>query len=619
MEQFNCATVTFLVVCFLSSGSLEANPKVLHTAVIMKLYSCGCITLLLLLHALLSAGYTALPRAVPAIALVAYNIYIQGGSVTQGVNIFDAPASNDLLILPIDQPFELANPPWAPNTGETLTNSPSLTEHCGGIGGYNNSLMFIVGGYYTQGTTKADTNFVWSYDTVNNVFSTPLQIGGSLPGVVDSGTVVTRISDGTLWLFGGENQPDNAPIIYNTTWRLTTYPGLSWTPVGSAAPHGGRQAHSASILSDGRMVILGGWNPAGNIVPLSTVDVFNTNTAEWTTYTAALQNTSPVARGSQAAVVSKCVFVYLSSKLLLKSGPNLSYPAIAHDDKIVIHGGDTDQTVPLGDVAVLDMTQASLQWTVPQINGTAPAPRFSHATAMVGTVMMLFFGLISNDTMDNGVYALDTATWSWLTTYTPDNLQYTKNWLIPPNNTVSSSSTTQTTQSSNSPAQNSTTSVPSDLGSVPLAPIIGGTAGGLVVIAAGLAGFIFCYRRGQRQTGPNGNRPQPAAPYPAQRFPGPDPAAPRQPQTQQPQYMQNMQGPPPTPFHQTGLPPYYRAKELDMRRDSADFYQAAPPLALPLRPLSQTSSYHGTGDVERTGDVDRQPSVYYKPDDPIFR
>lgn len=166
----------------------------------------------------------------------------------------------------------------------SVSTSATTTEHCAGIGGYNNSLMFIVGGYYTQGTTKADTNFVWSYDTINDVFSTPLQVAGSSPGVVDSATVVTRISDGSLWMFGGENQPNSPPITYNTTWRLTTYPGLAWTSIGSAAPSGGRQAHSASILSDGRMVILGGWNPAGNIIALSVVDVFDTNSVEWFSY-----------------------------------------------------------------------------------------------------------------------------------------------------------------------------------------------------------------------------------------------------------------------------------------------------------------------------------------------
>lgn len=38
----------------------------------MRLYNSGYIILSLLLHALVSAGYTALPRAAAAISLVAY-------------------------------------------------------------------------------------------------------------------------------------------------------------------------------------------------------------------------------------------------------------------------------------------------------------------------------------------------------------------------------------------------------------------------------------------------------------------------------------------------------------------------------------------------------------------
>lgn len=287
------------------------------------------------------------------------------------------------------------------------------------------------------------------------------------------------------------------------------------------------------------------------------------------------------------------------------------------------------------DVAVLDMTQTSLQWAVPQTTGTPPAPRYSHSTAMVGTVMMLFFGelqpksiyspiphlnmnsliyilnftgLISNVTLDNGVYALDTATWTWLTTYTPDNLQYTKNWLIAPNSTVTPT-TTQTTQTSASTTQNATSAFATPGSPIPLAPIIGGTAGGLVLIAAALAGFLFCVRRSKRQQTVNGSQPT-VAPYPAQRFVGPGLAAPQQPRSQH-----YMQGPPQAPLHHPDLPPYpYRNKELDQRRDSGDIYAATPlfqqhtPVVLPLRPMSQQSlDMHGVGDSER------QPSLY-KPD-----
>lgn len=120
------------------------------------------------------------------------------------------------------------------------------------------------------------------------------------------------------------------------------------------------------------------------------------------------------------------------------------------------------------------MKAANLAWYVPPTSGTPPSPRTAHSAVMVGTrafilfgkylrlhdfvglvkpgdmpstfssykIGILFLGQTSNTTVDNNIYALDTTTWTWMTTYTPDHLEYTATWLYGPNSSTSTPTTT---------------------------------------------------------------------------------------------------------------------------------------------------------------------------------
>ncbi|RUS29536.1 hypothetical protein BC938DRAFT_480542, partial [Jimgerdemannia flammicorona] len=102
---------------------------------------------------------------------------------------------------------------------------------------------------------------------------------------------------------------------------------------------------------------------------------------------------------------------------------------IAHDDKIIIQGGDLGSVVGVsgvGDIAMLDMKVSNMSWYVPTATGPTPSQRFAHSAVMVGTVAFILFGQLNNNTLDNNIYALDTATWTWLQTYNPSHLEYTK-------------------------------------------------------------------------------------------------------------------------------------------------------------------------------------------------
>lgn len=193
---------------------------------------------------------------------------------------------------------------------------------------------------------------------------------------------------------------------------------------------------------------------------------------------------------------------------------------LAYDNKIIIHGGTGQNNAFLGDLAVLDMNQTTLAWTVPNTSGTAPSPRNAHTAVMVGTQMFIMYGQTSPSALDNGVYALDSTSWAWQTTYTPSNLQYTNTGVLAP---PPPGSNQPSTQNSGSGTENSSGSGGSSGSngnsggnggsggnsggngqggsgghtSTPTSAIIGGTVGGvaLVLILAALAAFAFLRRR----------------------------------------------------------------------------------------------------------------------------
>ncbi len=68
----------------------------------------------------------------------------------------------------------------------------------------------------------------------------------------------------------------------------------------------------------------------------------------------------------------------------------------AHDGKVIIHGGiNQDYTKIFDDVAILDTTTKPYTWKVVKTNGAIPPARYSHTATMVGTNMLIAFGIYS--------------------------------------------------------------------------------------------------------------------------------------------------------------------------------------------------------------------------------
>lgn len=90
------------------------------------------------------------------------------------------PATNEMIILPIDEPFQLSNPPYEADSGtmpgspailgtlqyqyiikiEMLSNQASmLLGQANFLGGYNNSGFYMFGGQISNSTSRTEVKW----------------------------------------------------------------------------------------------------------------------------------------------------------------------------------------------------------------------------------------------------------------------------------------------------------------------------------------------------------------------------------------------------------------------------------------------------------------------------
>jgi hypothetical protein len=104
------------------------------------------------------------------------------------------------------------------------------------------------------------------------------------------GHTATLLTDGRVLVAGGET--------FQTTWIPTSNAELydlatgTWTPTGSLSV--GRAYHTATLLTDGKVLLTGGWTPAGAMS--TTAELYDPATGTWT-----LTGSMTYARGDHSA------------------------------------------------------------------------------------------------------------------------------------------------------------------------------------------------------------------------------------------------------------------------------------------------------------------------------
>ncbi|RUS15535.1 hypothetical protein BC937DRAFT_92339 [Endogone sp. FLAS-F59071] len=457
---------TLILTSTLSSSSLFARADTLDAGV--KLLAT-------------SPPYVPTPRAFGVSVIIENTVWYYGGAARNSLTSLVTDTA-DLFALPLNFNFTTASPPFVSHDSDaTLFGSlapPESSWQAACIGFDGNSFL-VLGGYMEPNTT-----LLYSYSTVTHLWAKPLIVATAPPPpryrewtIVLNSTVNAR-----AFVFGGSTVVGLNPTWTNDLWTLNSS-GVWANLTALGADQGTRLwplstvDHTAHMLANGRMVVVGGRTVDGKMGDLGNMWVFNTKAGTWERQKAG--GSLPVNRAHHTSVMS---------------------------------GTSTwNATVFLNDVAVLDTS--TWQWSIPTIIGTPPSVRWGHNANYALGQMVIAFGENPISGQDNSIYILDATTWAWTTNFSAIHG-------LP---SFPHATTTVAVGGINTAVANVSQSIP-HADSVPTGAIIGSIIGG-VLIMVGVVGGILLHR--QRRQKPDTESDQSGEP-PAIVNPEPGPPAHRQ-------------------------------------------------------------------------------------------
>ncbi|CAG8551840.1 2458_t:CDS:2 [Ambispora leptoticha] len=401
-------------------------------------------------------------------AIIDNKLYVFGGRRTSNPLILNETADmNELWILNLNQSFDVSTPPWIRGPS---TNAPRVAYHTANVGGAENELLIIYGGE-TPDLISSSSYAV--FDTKSQKWSTPNFTNTSELVRRQKHTGVTNFNDSTIIFYGGKRYDNysSTPQLVDELFLVNMSTDI-WSTYNLPVSPDSRELHTSTLLSDGKMYVIGGiLNNANNkLAKMDLIPVFDLKTNQWTRVPA---------NGS----------VIPSERYYHKA-------VGTWDNKIIIFGGAMNTTSFFNDLYVLDTTTNPYIWTNIITKGVIPSARSAHTMVMAGTNLIITFGKHADELkvdFPNNTLVLDTTSYTWQTTYTPNKLELT----TPPKPNIINT----TTSYSPIPSSNSS----SDSGSSKLALIVGAAASILCAILFSAGLFFFLNWKKQRNLLNNDN------------------------------------------------------------------------------------------------------------------
>ncbi|PKY23795.1 hypothetical protein RhiirB3_471648 [Rhizophagus irregularis] len=221
--------------------------------------------------------------------LIGNKIYYFGGITDVGASL------NDVFYLDLSQPFNVANPPWIKITDIPFGSSWGSVA----LDNSNNTEVYLFGGITDDVNTQKDSfkSFVYKFNINSLSWNIP-----AVSGIAPSRRIEMKaISDnsGKIYIFGGA-----ANLLVGAQTRtffsdmiIFDIADSSWS-INTAV--NGRATYSATLLSNGIIVYVGGFEPFnGNndvvlIADISKILLFDTNSLTWSTKSAKITASIPV-------------------------------------------------------------------------------------------------------------------------------------------------------------------------------------------------------------------------------------------------------------------------------------------------------------------------------------
>ncbi|KAG1556680.1 hypothetical protein G6F47_006263 [Rhizopus delemar] len=284
------------------------------------------------------------------------------------------------------------------------TNTPPGVSYAQAVVANNNNDMYVMGGI-SNATSVQDTLLQYYKYSFNSQSWTAASTNNltNATGVPLNRYLFSATYDGanTIYIYGGVTVFTKNILADFYKFDITTG---TFTELPN--PNLFRYGHTASYLSNGQLVIVGGMvlvNQSGQmnsiLAPMNQIMIYDTKSNSWSMKEATANNgTLPSTRSNHNA-------------------------AVTSDNKIIVFGGDNQATqrnkMYLNAFAILDTS--SWSWTVPAVNGIPPARRTLASGAILdGNHLTIAFGEGLNNYY-NDVNVLDISTNSWLQSFSTSN------------------------------------------------------------------------------------------------------------------------------------------------------------------------------------------------------
>ncbi|CAO3628351.1 unnamed protein product [Cunninghamella blakesleeana] len=279
------------------------------------------------------------------------------------------------------------------------TNNPTPVSYAQGVMGRNGDSFMILGGdgentftAQQQGNTTSNTTTTALAPLLLQLYNIKTQSWSSThangPSNRKDFTATYNPASNKIYIYGGRGKDNNN--IFNDFWLMdATSNSISFTPLNSSY---NRYGHTASLTSDGKLVIIGGIISSGGESTRATnnqLAVFDTNANSWSVVNT--KGTPPSTRTGHNAVITS-------------------------DDKIYIFGGDSG-TAPryieyTGSIAVLDTK--TWTWTSLSTGGIPPSFRSTGSSAILDGKHITFAFGSTVSTFYNDINVLDMSNNNWI-------------------------------------------------------------------------------------------------------------------------------------------------------------------------------------------------------------
>ncbi|GAA5799861.1 hypothetical protein HPULCUR_005280 [Helicostylum pulchrum] len=280
-------------------------------------------------------------------------------------------------------------------------NPPPGTLYGQAVVTSNNNNMYLLGGMTNTTDNQVFPLQTYQYSFESNTW-TPSPSNNL--SITNATTVpwnrklhsVTYDNNNKIYIYAGAV---NTTAVFDDFFSLDTST-QQYTRLPS--PGVARFGHTASFLSNGQLVVIGGvikgvqnGQPISSLAPMTSIHVFDSLSNTW----APINATGPVIPSSRTSHVA----------------------VVTSDDRIIVFGGDNGASersrMYLNAVGILDTK--TWTWSVPPVTGIPPSRRsYASGGILSGKYLTVAFGSALN-TYYNDINVLDISTNQWLQTFAP--------------------------------------------------------------------------------------------------------------------------------------------------------------------------------------------------------